>query len=124
MFDLYKLGFVRVKENEKKWSKEKVADAIASGAIQQNFCDGKHNPILVADDDLFKFWKRKYHLIFSFRAIGITGWACEYGFLKSHPSSPAMLTPDNADIPSVFSIDSEFHEEQIKPYLKEEPSVY
>lgn len=124
MFSFYNLGFVRVKENEKKWSKEEVKDAIAAGAIQQNLCDHAHNPILVADDELFRFWKRKYHLIFSFRAIGITGWACEYGLLKSHPSSPAMLTPENADIPSVFSINPEFYDERIKPYLKEEPSVY
>lgn len=124
MFSFYDLFFVRVKENEKKWNKEKVADAIASAVIHQNYCDHAHNPILVADDELFKFCKRKYHLIFSFRAIRITSWGCEYGLLKSHPSSPAMLTFDNADIPSVFSIDSEFYNEMVKPYLKEEPKVY
>lgn len=124
MFNLYRLGFGRVKENGKKWSKEKVADAIAAGAIQQNFCDEMHDPILVADDELFKFWKKKYHLIFFFRAVRIADWACDYGLLNIHSMSPTFLLPDNYDIPSVFSINPEFYEERIKPYLKKEPEMY
>lgn len=124
MFSIYDLFFVRVKEDGKKWNKEKVEDAIASAVIHQNYCDYARNPILVADDATFKFWRKKYHLIFSFRAIGITSWGCEYGLLNSHPSSPAILTPDNAHIPSVFSIDPEFYDEKVKPYLKEEPKEY
>ena len=124
MFSLFHLFYIKVREDEKKWSKEKVADAIAAGAIQQNFCDWKHEPILVADDELLKFWRKKYHRIFSFRAIWIHDWACTYGLLNIHPMTPAILTPDNADIPSVFSINPEFYEERIKPYLKEEPEMY
>lgn len=124
MFRIYDLFFVKVKEDKKKWNKEKVKDAIGSAVIHQNYCDHAHNPILVADDATYKFLRKKYHLIFSFRSMGITSWGCKYGLLKMHPMTPAMLTPDNADIPSVFLIDPKFYKERIKPYLKETPSVY
>lgn len=124
MFSLFNLFYVKVREDEKKWRKEKVADAIASAVIHQNYCDWKHNPILVADNATFRFLKRKYRILTTFRSSKIIDWASGYKLLKLHPMTPAMLTPENAHIPNVYYVDSKLYEERIKPYLKEESEIY
>ena len=116
--------YKKVKKDKKKWGEDKVADMICQTVLHQNLCDDRHNPILVVDNVTIRFLKRKYRIFTAWTVIEIISLASEYGFLKLHPMTPALLTPENSKEPDVYYVNAEFYEERIKSYLKDEPSMY
>lgn len=108
---------------QKRWAKEKVAEAISFAVIRQNLCDDKGLPLWVMDDDTMKFLRHKYRLSYR-KVFQLKKWACEDELISIHPSSPTTLTPDNAHIPDVYIISQEFYDKEIKPHLTKEPDIY
>ncbi|MCM1259043.1 MAG: hypothetical protein NC307_14500 [Roseburia sp.] len=107
----------------KRWSKEKVADAICRAVIRQNYCDENGLPLLVLDKETLSFLRWKYWLS-ARRVWQLKNWAKEDGLISIHPMSPTTITPDNAHIPDVYIINQEFYGKEIKPYLSGTPEIY
>ena len=111
------------KEEKFKWEKDKVADAICQVTLRQNLCDHSKRPILVVGKRTIRFLRRKYCLT-TRRAWDVIHWAFGYNFLKCHPMTSPIITPENAHEPDVYFITPEIYEERIKSFLNEEPSIY
>jgi len=107
----------------KRWTKDKVAKAICRVVIRQNFCDENGIPLLVLDKGILNFLRWKYWLSYR-RVWQLKNWAKENGLISIHPGSPTTLTPDNAHMPDIYIINQEFYDNEIKPHLKEAPSIY
>ncbi len=107
----------------KRWTKDKVAEAICRAVIRQNFCAEDGIPLLVLDKGILNFFRWKYWLSYR-RVWQLKNWAKEDGLISIHPSSPTTLTPDNAHMPDIYIINQEFYDNEIKPHLKETPNIY